>query len=322
MPESTSKINPKTSKIENIKDLDNSEILSNQFLSKVGEPIYLKFFGLEKTPFNITPDIDFVYHSDAFVNALNTVIMALSNGEGFIKITGEVGTGKTLLCRNLLEKLNKDAEFYLTAWLPHPMMDQRELLYAIAEEFKINLPDNFRSGDFGLLNFMQDLLLDFAQQGKIPVLIVDETQAMPDETLEFLRLISNLETAKRKLIHIILFGQPELNDRLNQQKFRQLKQRISFSAELTAMTFTDLCGYIPHCLKQAGCKYPEMIFHKAALKELLFGSGGIPRLVNILANKSLMVAYGEQEVVVQKSHVRLAIKDTEAANQHKFWDIF
>lgn len=309
-----------TSKIENIKDLDNTQILSNQLLLKVGEPIYLDFFGLESTPFNITPNVNFVYHSESFTNALNTLIVALSSGEGFVKITGEVGTGKTLLCRNLLEKLNNEAEIYLTAWLPHPMMEQHELLHAIAEEFKINLPENSRSGDFGSLNFMQNMLLELAQQGKIPVLIVDETQAMPDETLEFLRLISNLETAKRKLIHIILFGQPELNDRLNETKFRQLKQRITFSAELKPMTFLDICGYIPHCLKRAGCKHYEVLFDKSALKELEFGSGGIPRLVNILANKSLMVAYGEQQPIVKKSHVKLAIKDTEGANQHGFWD--
>lgn len=304
------------SKIENIQNLDKHLLLT------VGEPIYLQFFGLQSPPFAITPNVNFIYHSESFTNALNTIIVALSSGEGFIKITGEVGTGKTLLCRCLLEKLNTQTELYLTAWLPHPMMDQHELLYAIAEEFKISLPDNFRSGDFGSLNFMQTTLLNLAQQGKIPVLIVDETQAMPDETLEFLRLLSNLETAKRKLIHIIMFGQPELNERLNEKKFRQLKQRITFSAELKPMTFLDICSYVPHCLKKAGSKYYSVIFEKSALKELEFGSGGVPRLVNILANKSLMVAYGEQKNIVKKSHVKLAIKDTEGANQHGFWDFF
>lgn len=278
--------------------------------------MYLAHFGLREPPFSITPDTSFFFSCADHQEALNTLLIAVRNGEGFIKITGEVGTGKTLLCRQFLASINRDAANgegrFVTAYIPNPYLEPRTLLLALAEEIGIELERD--ADQYHLLKSLTLALLDFARNGKRVVLCLDEAQAMPLESLEAIRLLSNLETEKRKLLQIILFGQPELNQKLQQDSIRQLNQRIMFHYHLGPLDREDVEFYLSHRLKVA--KYAgTRLFSTAAIRQLHAASGGIPRLVNILAHKSLMLAYGEGGQQVKGRHVRAAAKDTEAARK-------
>ncbi len=278
--------------------------------------MYLAHFGLREPPFSITPDTSFFFSCAGHQEALNTLLIAVRNGEGFIKITGEVGTGKTLLCRQFLASIGRDdaggQRRFVTAYIPNPYLEPRTLLLALAEEIGIELE---READqYHLLKSLTHALLDFAREGKRVVLCLDEAQAMPLESLEAIRLLSNLETEKRKLLQIILFGQPELNQKLQQDSIRQLNQRIMFHYHLGPLSREDLAYYIAHRLNVA--QYPgTRLFSQAAIGQLHAASGGIPRLVNILAHKALMLAYGEGRQQVGWRHVRAAARDTEAARK-------
>ncbi|MBY0267446.1 MAG: AAA family ATPase, partial [Burkholderiales bacterium] len=173
--------------------------------------MYESHFGLREPPFGITPDTSFAYACNSHQEALNTLLVAARNGEGFMKVTGEVGTGKTLLCRRFLASLG---DRFVSAYVPNPYLEPRTLMFALAEELAIVLPRD--ADQHHLLKELQRALLNFARQGKTVVVCLDEAQAMPLETLESLRLLSNLETEKRKLVQVVLFGQPELDERLAQ----------------------------------------------------------------------------------------------------------
>jgi len=281
--------------------------------------MYLAHFGLKEAPFSITPDTSFFYACADYQEALNTLLIAVRNGEGFIKITGEVGTGKTLLCRQFLSSINHgtadDQVRFVTAYIPNPYLEPRTLLLALAEEIGIRLEQD--ADQYHLLKSLTLALLDFARAGKRVVLCLDEAQAMPLESLEAIRLLSNLETEKRKLLQIILFGQPELNQKLQQDSIRQLNQRIMFHYHLGPLSREDMDYYLAHRLNVA--RYAgERLFSRAAARQLYAASGGIPRLVNILAHKALMLTYGEGRKMVEARHVRAAAKDTEAARQHSW----
>ncbi|WP_297374520.1 AAA family ATPase [Acidiferrobacter sp.] len=270
--------------------------------------MYERYFGLRELPFGLTPDTEYYFaHADQ-QEALNTLLAAVRMGEGFLKVTGEVGTGKTLLCRKLLAMLAADAQF-MTAYIPNPTLDPLALIEAIATE--LAAPPAPGQGPHALARNLAAHLIECCAQGRRVVLCLDEVQAMPVETLESLRLISNLETEKRKLIQIILFGQPELDTRLEDRAVRQLRQRIAFSCRLGPLSLADTDDYLRHRLHVAGYEGPAL-FGKRALRVLYRASGGIPRLANILAHKSLMVAYGEGSTVVRARHMRLACADTEA----------
>lgn len=276
--------------------------------------MYLAHFGLREPPFSITPDTGFFFSHADHQAALNTLLIAVRNGEGFIKITGEVGTGKTLLCRQFLASINRDAADgearFVTAYIPNPYLEPRTLLLALAEEIGIELAQD--ADQYHLLKSLTQALLDFARSGKRVVLCLDEAQAMPLESLEAIRLLSNLETEKRKLLQIILFGQPELNHKLQQDSIRQLNQRIMFHYHLGPLGREAVEFYLAHRLRVAD--YPgTRLFSPAAVRRLHAASGGIPRLLNILAHKSLMLTYGEGGHRVQGRHVRAAAQDTEAA---------
>lgn len=275
--------------------------------------MYLKHFGLDELPFRITPDTSFICSIRFHQEALNTVLMALNSGEGFVKVSGEVGTGKTLLCRRLLQTLD---DSWITAYLPNPNLDPDMLFRALAEELDI---ENVAGLDqYHLVRKINHTLLDLARAKMRVVLCIDEAQAMPIETLEALRLLSNLETEKRKLLQIVLFGQPELDARLQRPEARQLLQRIAFHYRLGGMNKDEIASYVAHRLRVAGYR-GDGLFTPAALRGLYRASGGTPRLVNILAHKSLMSVFGEGRQSARLRHVRRARKDTEGARRVGWW---
>lgn len=271
--------------------------------------MYLKHFGLIERPFGITPDTSFIYSLQCHQEALNTLLLALNSGEGFVKVSGEPGTGKTLLCRHLLQTLGDD---WVTAYLPNPSLAADTLLRALAEE--LHIKDIADLDQYQLLRKLNLALLDFARDKKFVLVCIDEAQAMPIETLEALRLLSNLETEKRKLLRIVLFGQPELDEKLRQPELRQLQQRIAFHYRLEGLAKSELENYLAHRLRVAGFR-GESLFSQSALRALHHASKGTPRLVNILAHKALLVVFGEGRQIVQRAHVQLAAKDTEGARR-------
>ena len=271
--------------------------------------MYLKHFGLVELPFGITPDTSFTYSVQYHQEALNTLLLALDQGEGFVKISGEVGSGKTLLCRRLLQTLN---DGWVTAYLPNPNLDANTLFIALAEE--LGIKDVAEHDQYHLVRRINLALLDFARAKKKVVFCIDEAQAMPIETLEALRLLSNLETEKRKLLHIVLFGQPELDEKLHCPEVRQLLQRIAFHYRLGVLKKSEIGLYVAHRLRVAGYR-GEGLFTPAALRALHRASGGTPRLINILAHKSLMSVFGEGRQMAGVRHVRLARKDTAGARR-------
>lgn len=276
--------------------------------------MYEAFFGLREKPFALTPNTGFLVQLAPYQACLNLLRVALAEGEGFIKVTGEVGTGKTLLCRALLNEL--DAEQYQVAWLPNPTLTPMTLRQALAHE--LHIADVEDLDNHSLLAALHTRLIELAGQGKSTVLLIDEAQALPTATLEALRLLTNLETEHSKLLQVVLFGQPELDATLAREDFRQLRQRITFSYSLRPLDISDATRYLQERLAVAGYR-GEPLFKAAAVRLLVRGSGGIPRLLNILANKSLMVAFGEGRRQVDARHVRRALDDTEGARP--FWRV-
>lgn len=270
--------------------------------------MYKTHFGLNNPPFGLTPDTEFFCELPSQIEALNVLLIALHSGEGFIKITGDVGTGKTMLCRKLLNEL---PEPFATLYIPNPHLPPMGLLVAIANEMGIEYSSHI--GQNGLIKLINDFLINNAAAGKKPVLIIDEAQSMSIETLEALRLITNLETEKQKLLQIVLFGQPELDEQLRNKAIRQLRQRITFSYALKPLTSKNVADYIQHRLRIAGMGNLN-IFSGLAIKAMHHYSRGIPRLVNILANKAMLSAYGKGQSSIGVKQVYLAALDTEDAN--------
>jgi MSHA biogenesis protein MshM len=268
---------------------------------------YLTYFGLREAPFGITPDTAFFYACRSTQEALNTLLVAVTNGEGFIKITGEVGTGKTLACRKFLATLGPG---WVTAYIPNPMLEPRTLLLALAEE--LGAPLDGAGAQHGLLKAITRSLLELARRRKRVVLCMDEAQAIPLDTLETVRLLTNLETEKRKLLQVVLFGQPELERKLASPSIRQLRQRITFQHVLKGLARDEIGAYVAHRLAVAGYR-GKALFSVPAIAALHLASGGVPRLVNILAHKALLAVYGEGRRLAERKHVRDAVADTPAA---------
>jgi len=266
--------------------------------------MYTAHFGLSEQPFGLTPNTAFFLNAQGHREAFNMLQVALANGEGFIKVVGEVGTGKTMLCRKLLNILD---DSYYSAYIPNPFLNPAALYRAVAEELGIKCKT--RDGIHEYQQAINGRLMQLVGEGKKVVLVIDEAQAMPTKTLEALRLISNLETETSKLIHIVLFGQPELDRLLDHSSLRQLRQRISFSHNLPPMDLEGTRQYINHRVATAGYNGGQL-FTEAAIKLVYTVSEGVPRLVNILCHKALMSAYGKGARQVEKNHMVVAIKDT------------
>ena len=274
--------------------------------------VYLAHFGLKEFPFGLTPDTSYFFAGAGAQAALNTLLVALDSGEGLIKIVGEVGSGKTLLCRYLLNQL--ESKGWAAAYIPNPHLSPAALNQALLAELGADVK---RSVAYGLTKALEMRLLDLAQAGRPAVALIDEAQAMPLETLEALRLITNLETEKRKLLQIVLFGQPELDVRLADPSVRQIRSRIAFHERITPLGGHETPVYLMHRVTQAGAAGP--LFTPAAAKKLHRLSQGVPRLLNILAHKTLLLAYGEGARVALPRHARLAARDTPGSRM-AWWE--
>lgn len=269
--------------------------------------IYLQHFGLEKAPFSLTADphfyIDFIPHKEA----LEVITTALSFGESILKITGEVGTGKTLLCNKLQQEL---ADKYLICNIDNPYLNAHEFRCLLASQIGVNKSDF--EDQFLLTEKIKQRLLSLLEDDTKVLVLVDEAQALPDATLEALRLFSNLETETQKLLQVVLFGQPELDVRLADNKLRQLRQRITFSYQLRALSETEIEHYISTRLKQAGYRGARL-FSRDVCRNISRASRGIPRLINVLAHKVLILSYGQQHYKITNKLVKEAVADTEDA---------
>src|SRR5499426_196539 len=246
--------------------------------------MYTEFYGLGEKPFSLTPDPRFLFLSASHREALAHVLYGIEQGEGFISVTGEVGTGKTTLCWTLLERLGPDTE---VAFVFNPMLSGEELLRAICVEFGLASAGLSRAQINDELN---RFLLEQRRAGRRVLLIIDEAQNLPPQTLEEIRLLSNLETATSKLLQILLFGQPELDAKLESPELRQLRQRISVRWALQALGPGETRDYVRHRLRMASGGKCD-IFEDAALHEVHRRSGGIPRLVNLICDRSLLAGY-------------------------------
>jgi MSHA biogenesis protein MshM len=274
--------------------------------------MYLAHFGLAEPPFGITPDTAFAFSGTSHQEALNTLLVAASSGEGFTKITGEVGTGKTMLCRRFMAALDGA---YVCAYLPNPLLEPKGLMHALARELKLRVRSR---GDLqALIQQLGKSLLGYAEDGKRVVVCIDEAQALPPDTLEGLRLLTNLETDKRKLLQVFLFGQPELDQMLAQDSLRQLRQRITCEYRLQGLTKPELLMYLAHRVRVAGYT-GRPLFSRGAVDNLYIASAGVPRLVNVLAHKALLLVYGEGGHEVQTRHVKAAVRDTSSAHRPRF----
>ena len=271
--------------------------------------MYLYHFGINELPFTLTPNTSYFFGLPSHNEALQVLLTALKTGEGFIKVTGEVGTGKTLICRKLL---NEIPDHFEAAYIPNPMLSPDELRRAVASELGVELGEN--SDQQAFTQKIQQRLIEIHQQQKSAVLIIDEAQALPTQSIEALRLMTNLETESRKLLQVVLFGQPELDEKLALDELRQLKQRITFSYTLKLMDADQVFQYVRHRMAVAGYRGNEL-FSPALCKLLYDASRGTPRIVNVLCHKSLMLAFGEGKTAVERSHVIDAINDTEAADK-------
>ena len=267
--------------------------------------MYQGFYHFTEMPFSLTPNTDFFCALAPHNEALKVILSALSMSEGFIKVTGEVGTGKTLLCRKLINHLS---DKFVACYLPNPYLTPDELRIAFANELGIDT-DKETVPQQGLHNAIENKLLTLKKEGRQAVLIIDEAQSLSWDALEMLRLFSNLETEKSKLLQIVLFGQPELDNNLSNPKVRQIRQRISFSYTLRNMTSAEVDYYIGHRLTTAGGS--EQLISKGLRAFIALVTRGTPRLVNIVCHKILLRAYGQGKESANWQHTVNAVFDTD-----------
>lgn len=272
------------------------------------------FFGVKEMPFSLVPNTQYYVALPSHHECFNMLLFAIASGDGFIKVTGEVGTGKTMLCRRLLNAL--DEGHYYSAYLPNPRLNPVELKRAVAKELQVQ--DLGWISDQNLLDEINKRLIELAQEGKKVVLVIDEAQALPEDSIEELRLLTNLETETNKLMQIVMFGQPELDEIIAQHKFRQLRQRITFSHILDRLNRSGVGQYIHHRMAVAGYNGGP-IFEKSAVSLLHKATEGTPRLINIVCGKALLIAFSKGQQTVKKAMIKSALNDTEGVNKQTGW---
>jgi MSHA biogenesis protein MshM len=266
--------------------------------------MYLEHFGLNEAPFKITPHTEFFFAGANRGETLEGLIYAITSGEGMVKVTGEVGAGKTMLCRVLMERLPPTVE---TIYLAVPSLSRDEMLAVITGDLGLETQGISTTK---LVRALQDKLIAIHAEGRQVVALIDEAHAMPLETLEEIRLLSNLETSHDKLMQIVLFGQPELDQHLSLPHMRQLKERITHSFALKPMPPNDIKDYVNFRLRAAGYKGPDL-FGADALKLIAEASEGLTRRINIYADKTLLAAYAAGTHTITADHVRAAVTDTQ-----------
>ena len=266
--------------------------------------MYLNHFGLNEPPFRITPHTDFFFGGANRGATLEALLYAITHDEGIVKVSGEVGSGKTMLCRVLMERLPQQVQ---TILLSNPSLSRDEMIYAIAEELDIR-PQSERPSIL-LLKLQEHLITLYGENQRV-VLLIDEAHAMPQETLEQVRLLSNLESSHSKLLQIVLFGQPELDAHLSMPQMRPLKERITHSFRLEPLLRSDIEAYLDFRMRAAGYRGPN-VFAPAAVRRMVKASEGLTRRVNILADKSLLAAFADNQHGITARHVGRAIRDSE-----------
>ncbi len=274
--------------------------------------MYLSHFGLNEPPFRITPHTDFFFGGANRAATLEALLYAISHDEGIVKVSGEVGSGKTMLSRVLMERLPPEVE---TIYLANPSLSREEILYAIADELKLELTAERTTR---LLKGLLDHLIKLYASGRRVVVLIDEAHAMPKETLEEVRLLSNLESGRHKLLQIVLFGQPELDEQLNAADMRQLKERITHSFRLEPLVRDDIASYIDFRMRAAGYRGPN-VFSPGATRLIAAASEGLTRRVNILADKSLLAAFAHNTHGVTEKEARAAIRDSDFFKPQTRW---
>jgi MSHA biogenesis protein MshM len=267
--------------------------------------MYYAHFGLKQPPFKITPNTEFFFSGGNRGAILDALTYSIQSGEGIIKVVGEVGSGKTMLCRMLQTLLPEKVE---SVYLANPSVAPEDVLHAIAFELQLNLPKD--ADRLQVMQVLQKYLLDRHAEGKQVVIFVEEAQGMPLATLEEIRLLSNLETKHDKLLQIVLFGQPELDVNLNQTHIRQLRERITHSFNLGPLSESEVGEYLIFRLRAAGYYGPHL-FSKSAIRMIAKSSEGLVRRVNILADKALLATFSDNAYQVTPKHVKAAIKDSE-----------
>lgn len=267
--------------------------------------MYLEHFGLSEPPFRITPHTDFFFAGANRGATLDALIYAITHDEGIVKVSGEVGSGKTMLCRVLMERLPDNVT---TLYLANPSLSRDDILYAIADELRLDIPDNARNAT--VLRSLQDYLIRSFSEGRQIVVLIDEAHAMPAETLEEIRLLSNLESNRNKLLQLVLFGQPELNEVLSRSDMRQLKERITHNFALEPLVRDDIANYLDFRMRAAGYRGPNL-FAPVAVKMIAQSSLGLTRRINILADKALLAAFSAGSHQIGAKEVQAAIRDCD-----------
>ena len=272
--------------------------------------MYEDYFGLERPPFKITPDTSLFYEGGKRGDILAALVYAIHRGEGIVKVVGEVGSGKTMLCRMLQLKLPDTVEI---VYIANPSVSPEDILFVIAHE--LSLPVGKDDSKHQVMHLLQDYLLQRHMENKQVVLFIEEAQGMPIETLEEIRLLSNLETDENKLLQIVLFGQPELDQNLAQQSIRQLRERITHNFNLDPLTRDEIHNYLNFRMREVGYTGPELI-NQSVAKKVEQHSDGLLRRINIIADKILLSAFAEGTHNLSVKHVTAAVNDS-AFDQQK-----
>jgi MSHA biogenesis protein MshM len=269
--------------------------------------MYLEHFGLDEAPFRITPHVDFFFSGAKRGATLEALNYAILHDEGIVKVSGEVGSGKTMLCRVLMEQLPTHV---VTLFLANPSLSRDDILFAIAEELQVPVAEHTRVST--VLRAVQEKLIALYGGGSQVVVLIDEAHTMPAETLEEIRLLSNLESNRHKLLQLVLFGQPELDATLARPDMRQLRERITQNFTLEPLVRADIAAYLDFRMRAAGYRGPE-VFSAAAVKEIARASQGLTRRINILGDKALLAAFSDNLHQVTPLQVRAAIRDAQFA---------